>query len=365
MKRIIIFTNIPSPYRTDWFWYLQQNTREYDIFIVYASRNEDNRSWEIEEKKLKNSYFLNSYTFKIPYRYDAKYIHFSNGVEKILKKLVPDIIIGAEYNSTALQALRYCRLQKIPYISWTDGTLYSERNINELQKWIRKFIIRHSSAFLASSTKAKEAQIAYGAEPQKCFVSFLTVDIEKYKVRPEKREKNRILCVGSLIERKGIDLLFSAVQEISEDYTLVLAGSGPERERLWKLSKELGIDQYVKFLGNLSQEELKKEYAKSGIFVLPTREDCFGLVILEAMCAKLPVVCSKYADGVYDLIEDGKNGYILDPYQTKEFGKCLQGLLREPERAAKMGQASEKKLESFQYAKVSEGFWKVISYVRG
>ena len=355
MKRVVMITNIPAPYRVDFFYFLQQHFKEYELHVLYASRNEDNRSWEIEDNKMKNSHFLESYTIKIPRRYDTKYIHISKGVKSVLEKLKPDAVIGSEYNPTVLQALQYCRCKKIPYISWTDGTLHSERNINSIQRMLRKYVIRHASSFLASSTKSREAQIAYGAKPEDCFVSLLTVDIEKYLIQPEERTDNRILYVGSLIERKGVDLLLKALQQVEGEFTLALAGTGAEQERLQQLAKELKIEENVEFLGYLSQDKLKKEYARSSIFVLPTREDCFALVILEAMCAGLPVICSQYADGAYDLIKEGKNGFIADPYDTKKFAARIQELLAEPVKAKRMGDCSRNYLDRFRFEEVSRG----------
>lgn len=134
MKKLVIITNIPSPYRVDFFYYLQENIRDYEIHILYASRNEDNRAWEIDESKMRNSHFLDSWTLKIPRRYDTKYIHISKGVAAVLKKLQPAVVVGSEYNPTILQAVKYCSRYQVPYVSWTDGTLYSERNISGLQK---------------------------------------------------------------------------------------------------------------------------------------------------------------------------------------------------------------------------------------
>ena len=363
MKRVVIITNIPAPYRVDLFYYLQQHTKEYELHILYASRNEDNRTWEIEEDKMVNSHFLDSSTIKIPGRYDTKYIHISRGVYAELEKLQPSIVVGSEYNPTVLQALRYCRKKKIPYISWTDGTLHSERSINRIQKYLRKYVIHHAKAYLASSSRSKEAQVAYGADKRSCFISFLTVDIDKYLVNTDQRVKNRMLCVGSLIERKGIDLLLKALQGLDEEYTLAIAGSGQEEANLRELVQKLGIEERVEFLGYLPQQDLRKEYARSSIFVLPTREDCFALVVLEAMCAALPVICSCYADGAYDLIEEGENGFIVDPYHTEKFREYLKRLLQSPEQAVEMGKSSLQKLERFRFDQVSKGFWDAFAYV--
>ena len=82
MKRVAIITNIPAPYRVDLFYYLQQHTTEYEIHIFYASRREDNRKWEVEEEKLINSHFLDSYTIKIPTGKERKIDSLSSGERK-------------------------------------------------------------------------------------------------------------------------------------------------------------------------------------------------------------------------------------------------------------------------------------------
>ena len=221
-------------------------------------------------------------------------------------------------------------------------------------------MISHAAAYIGSSTKSREAQIAYGADPERCFISFLTVDLDKYKVEPAGRDAAKLLCVGSLIERKGVDLLFQALAGIDVPFTLALAGSGPEEECLRKLAEELKIQDRIEFLGYLQLDGLRRQYAESGIFVLPTREDCFALVILEAMCAGLPVICSKYADGGSDLVEEGRNGCLIDPYDAEAFRSCLRNLLKNPERAAQMGQASLQMLDKFRFEEVSRGFMNAV-----
>ena len=169
----------------------------------------------------------------------------------------------------------------------------------------------------------------------------------------------------SLIERKGVDLLLQALEGMEVPFTLALAGSGPEEERLKQMAEELHISDKVEFLGYLQLEELREQYQKSGIFVLPTREDCFALVILEAMCAGLPVVCSQYADGSIDLIEEGVNGYITDPYDTVQFHNYLKKLLENPARSEEMGRASLQHLERFCFKEVSKGFMEAVRLAEG
>lgn len=360
MKRVAIITNIPAPYRVDFFEYLQKNYLNYQFTIIYSSRNEDNRNWKIEQEKMGNSVFLESRTIKIKKRYDNYYLHIPTGVAKTLKQIKPDVVVGSEYNPTIIQALQYCKKYKIPFVSWTDGTLFSERNRNFIQKFLRRYVITRANAYIASSSKSKEAQIYYGAKKEKCHISYLTVDVEKYIQKPQGQGKGKILCVGSLIERKGVDLLLKALAKTNCEYSLYLAGAGPVKDNLRTQAEDLQISDKVHFLGQLNREELLKHYAESDLFVLPTREDCFALVILEAICARLPIVCSRYADGAYDLIEEGKNGYIIDPYNEEKFAACIEKLLENSELRKEMQQHSDKIIEKFRFSNIAKGYMEAI-----
>ena len=365
MKRVAIITNIPAPYRVDFFDFLQKNYKKYQFVIIYSSKNEDNRKWDIDQEKLQNSVFLESKTIKIKKSYDNYYLHIPTGVAKELEKIKPDVVVGSEYNPTILQALYYCKKKKIPFVSWTDGTLFSERNRNFVQKFLRRFVITRADSYIASSTKSKEAQIYYGADAEKCHISLLSVDVEKYIQKPGGTGIGKILYVGSLIERKGVDLLLQALSKSMSPFDLYLAGAGEEMHNLKSLAKELKITEYVHFLGQLSREELLVHYADSDLFVLPTREDCFALVILEAICAGLPIVCSKYADGAYDMIEDGKNGFIIDPYDTEMFTEKIDQLLKNPDLAQKMREESEEVIEKFRFENIAKGYLAAIEESMG
>ena len=96
------------------------------------------------------------------------------------------------------------------------------------------------------------------------------------------------------------------------------------------------------------------------MFVLPTREDCFALVILEAMCAGVPIVCSQYADGVYDLIENEKNGFIVDPFDAPNFAAYIEKILSDRELCEMMQIQSADKVEQFRFENIAKGYMEAI-----
>ena len=360
MQKVVIITNIMSPYRIDLFNQLE-SLKKFNITVIYSAQSDD-REWKIENINHKYE-VLNSKTIKLKKMMDYKYIHIPTDIIKKLNIINPDIIVASEYNPTSILSYIWCKNKHKKFISWSDGTLNSEKNINFLQKILRKIICSKSDALIASSTKTKEAQIKYGAK-SKIFISYLTIDVNKYMIdKYNWKNNNNILYVGSLIERKGLDLLFKAIKNVKDDFTLNIVGSGEKIEELQELSKRLGINEKVNFLGFKQREELIELYKNSDIFVLPTREDCFGLVINEAMCAGLPIIASKYADGSYDLIEENKGGYIIDPYNVSEFLNKIEILLEDEKKREKMGKFNQEKIKEFSIEKVVIPYIEAIDYV--
>lgn len=364
MIKAVFITNVPSPYRVDFFSYLQKNFPEYEFHVIFSAAEMECRKWSVELDKLENYTFLKSKTLIIRKRFDDRYVYIPTGVEKTLEEIEPDIVFAMEYNPTILRAVHWCQKKKIPFISWTDGTLNSEKNIGKVQRMSRSYIVKRAAAFVASSTASKEAQVAYGADEAKCFISYLTVDIDKYLVKKDSYNAKQLIYVGSLIQRKGLDLLLPALAETSDDIKLIIVGEGQEEEMLKAQIAELGLGERVSFLGYVEGEALRELYQSSDVFILPTREDCFGLVILEAMCASLPVISSKYADGAFDLLVEGENGYIVDPENTKEFAATIERIFTE-NRLEEMGSASYERAQQFSFEEVAKGCIAALRYVLG
>ena len=360
-KKILITTNIPAPYRVDFFCYLQNHVKEYDIHVLFSSESEDNRRWNADEKKLSNTHYLKTKSIKIQKRYDTKYIYFPVGIGKELKNINPDIIIGWEYNPVSVQIMAWCRIHKRRYITLTDGTLHSERNINIVQKITRKYIISKCDAAIASSTKAKEKLLSWGISEKKVFLSLLTVDIEPYINIHRVPVSGRLLYVGSMIQRKGLDLLISALKYVNCQYELRIVGNGSEEEirRLKQQIENEGLTDSVLFCGYKEGKELIEEYQYAEAFVFPTREDCFGLVLVEALAAKVPIISSIYADGAYDIIEDGINGLFVDPYNAKAFAKSIDYILGKKMKWYSNADAVNK----FLFQETVKGYKSAIQYV--
>ena len=359
-KRIALISNIPSPYKVDLFWEMQKNTENYDFYPIYTNANEDNRSWTPDETKMFHSVILNSTVLKLRTGLDYRYVHFPPSVNPVLNRINPDVLIAWEYNPAALLALRWCKRHQKKFIHATEGTLTSEHDLNPVQKASRKYITQRADGFIACSTKAKEKLMAWGINEEDIEVALLTVNIAPYLSEPYTPVLGRVLYVGSLAERKGLDLLIQALPLIRQKFELHIVGDkeGEEKEKLKALLKTKHLDHTVVWRGFLQGEELRKEYQEAAVFVLPTREDCFGLVLVEALASGLPIVSSRYADGAYDVIQEGVNGTIVDPFIPSELAKGIEIYLRNTEdQRIKMKPV----IDSFTFANVTEHFYQALN----
>ena len=205
MSKVLLITNIPAPYRVDLFYYMQTHQQTHEFFVIYTNRNEDNRQWTIDERKLLQSTILESKIIKRKGEGDVHYLHIPQHLTREITRINPDVVIAWEYNPSALKALLWCKLHGRKFIHLTDGTLHSERNIGRVQKLMRHIIIHHADACIASSTKAKEKLLHWGAPERKIFISLLTVDISHFQFAEKRENQHTLLFVGRIIPLKGLD----------------------------------------------------------------------------------------------------------------------------------------------------------------
>jgi len=125
-------------------------------------------------------------------------------------------------------------------------------------------------------------------------------------------ETKVILSVAELHERKGLKHLIKTLPSIlskNSNVRLVIAGDGPHKKDLENLIAEQKLTGYIRLLG--FRKDIPKIMASADVFVLPSEKEAFGLVLLEAMTAKLPIIASNVG-GIPEIIEDGVNGDLVD-----------------------------------------------------
>lgn len=138
-----------------------------------------------------------------------------------------------------------------------------------------------------------------------------------------------ILCIAMHNEKKGLDVLLHAFKQVGNffpAFKLVLVGDGPLRKSLEELADSLGLQERVVFCGKQGRMQVTNLLRGCEVFVLPSRSEPFGIVILEAMACKKPVIATKVA-GPMEIIEDGKTGILVEADNPDMLAKAMTNML--------------------------------------
>ncbi|MGM0843752.1 MAG: glycosyltransferase [Bacillota bacterium] len=166
----------------------------------------------------------------------------------------------------------------------------------------------------------------------------------------------RLLSVSNLYPEKGIEDNIRAVKELVKDYqTLeyIIVGKGHEEEKLKNLVSELGLNAHIKFIGAKKNSEVKQIMQQCDIFTMPSTNESFGVVYIEAMACGKPVI-GCYGQGIEDIVEQGKTGFMVNPHSPGEIARVCEELLADPERRKEIGnEAYNVVLEKFTWEKAA------------
>jgi rhamnosyl/mannosyltransferase len=153
-----------------------------------------------------------------------------------------------------------------------------------------------------------------------------------------------VLAVGRLVYYKGFEFLIQAMREV--DASLIIAGTGPLYSKLRGITSECGLTDRVVFAGDV--KDLTPYYHASDVFVLPSvaRSEAFGLVQLEAMACRKPVVNTRIPTGISEASIDGLTGLSAQPADPSSLATALNKLLGDPELRYRLGDSARKRVEN-------------------
>jgi glycosyltransferase involved in cell wall biosynthesis len=310
--------------------------------------------------------------------YSRRLMLVSPGIIGELIKFKPDIIFAQAYSLWTLLALLLKPWGKWRFIIIYDGSSpNSDFRDSQLRSWFRRVMSRYADAFVANSYGARDYLIeAVGAKPESVFTrTYLVPDAQTLQQSlknpanqsTNSREKRPVfLYVGRITPRKGLNVLLEACAILQsqgyQDYSLLIIGTGEQQAELEVFIKDHNLESQVKWIGWVEYGNLGAYFQQADVFVFPTFEDIWGMVALEAMVFGKAVICSKWA-GASEMVIDGKNGYIFDPYNSQELASVMYRFIDEPELINVMGNQSQQHIEQKNPAVAAQSFVEVISFV--
>lgn len=341
--KVLFLANIPSPYRMKFFNALG---RLCALTVTFEGEKATDRdgNWTSGGAAGFHAIYLKG----IRTRSDQ---FFCPGIIHILKESYDQIVVGDYSTPTGMLAIAWLNRHHVPFWIEADGGLIPQSE-GVLRCQLKTRLISSASAWLSSGEAADEYLCHYGAERERCchypFSSLEEGDMLQVPVSAGKKallrgklsipdftsdgrrikekstdvsntdensadeksgSRKLILSVGQLIPRKGYDILLRAMALCPQNYTLVIAGGKPS-EDLECLRRSLNLD-HVFFLPFMKKAELCDYFDAADLFVLPTREDIWGLVINEAMARGLPVITTDRCVAGLTLVRDYQNGFLV------------------------------------------------------
>ena len=282
----------------------------------------------------------------------GEYLSYSLNCGRQIGKYDLDLVHGH-----SMYSFGYALVKKLPFVLTMHGTQLNEFK-NSLQygaspnhiitdyssMLMERYSGRKADRIIVVSNENKADVISqYGVPSQKVEAIPNGVDVSRFK--PSNCESKNILFVGRLHERKGIDKLlqsFSEVVKEDKEAVLNIVGSGEDEARLKALARKFKLGKKnLTFRGFVPEQQLTRLYEEASIFVLPSYYEGFGIVLIEAMSAGLPLVSVK-TGGATEVISDGKNGYLVD---YKSMARGILKILSDDKLRRKMGRESRKIVE--------------------
>ncbi len=350
-RRLVILTEIISPYRIPLFNALAQHP-EVDLHVIFLAETDPNlRQWRVYKEEIRFSYqVLRSWRKQLG-RYN---VLINRGVAQELKAASPDAILCGGYNYIASwQALLWARRHSVPFLLWSESNLHELRRGHALLEFLKAEFIRKCDAFVVPGVWAHEYLRAHKVKEELIFTAPNAVDNNLFSVaaaasrheaarhRSELNLPERyFLFVGRLVREKGIFELLSAYAKLDaplrQQIGLVFAGDGPCRTQLEQLAASV-THGLIKFPGFVHREQLPTYYALAEALILPTYTDTWGLVVNEAMACGLPIILSRAAGCGPDLVREHWNGLFVEPTDVLSLTSAMQSMAMQRELTIQMG----------------------------
>jgi glycosyltransferase involved in cell wall biosynthesis len=228
---------------------------------------------------------------------------------------------------------------------------------SKIRTWIRSWMVSFAEAcvtntqagksYLVDILKARESCVFHQPYQVPDAGALLKRSSRSEAIAPQ-AQRPIFLFVGQVIQRKGLHLLLEACVILKswgyQNYTLQVIGQGDLREELEAFGQQHSLP--VDWIGWVDYGNIGIYFESADVFVLPTLEDTWGMVVLESMVFDKPVLCSKWA-GASEMVIHGENGLLFDPHQPEAIARAMRELIDHPQKIVAMGQKSQELIANY------------------
>lgn len=315
--KVLYLTNIEVPYRIRFF---NQLAKYVDLTVVYERRKSANRdaTWSKSEEKKYDVHFLDGVNV-------GNENSFSFSILSWVRKDWDAIIVGCCNSKAQMMAMLYMRMMGIPYYLNLDGEPFIG---NGLKAIVKKMMLKGADGYLTAGVKSGESlKAAIGDKRPVVPYFFSSLNDVEIAVNARSKEKrgDYVLVVGQYFDYKGMDVAFRvACMDSSIRYKLV--GMGKRTELFLQ---EMGnMPENVEVTPFLQKAELEEEYRRCSLLLLPTRQECWGLVANEAASFGTPIVSTWGSGAAMEFFGDDYPQFLAKPGDADSLLECVRRCLK-------------------------------------
>lgn len=268
-------------------------------------------------------------------------------------------LLHAHFGTNGVHALPTAEALGVPLVVTFHG--HDVAGLDGRNRFVRRYawyqlrkreLFERAALLVCASADLAERLERHGAPSGKIVVHRLGIDVRRFSPTPAVDGPLRVLMVGRLVEKKGMEFglaAFARVHRRHREATLTIVGDGPRAERLRRLAMALGVGDAVRFAGVLAPADVERAMRSADVLMAPSVTAADGdvesgvLVLKEAAACGLPGVGTRHG-GIPEIIEDGRTGCLVPERDVDALASALLDLADHPSRRASMGEAARAKI---------------------
>ena len=283
----------------------------------------------------------------------ARYLVHAGRVKTLVQQLEPDVLHALHLTSYGFLAGRAGWQPTIVSVWGTD--VLEAPSLSPAHGWVTRQALARAGTITATGLRLAEATLPHAPRGAEVIVIPYGIDTAQFTPKPRpQRDRLTVGAVARLSSEKGLEYLLRAVAHIRDradasfqnqpPIDVVLAGDGPEREKLEWLTAELRLNERVRFLGEVPHEQVPDVLQSLDIFAMPSTWEGFGVAALEASAMRLPVVASNI-HGIPDVVLDDETGILVPPRDERALADAILRLMNDRPLRERMGDAGRAYVE--------------------
>ena len=312
MKKVLYISNIEVPYRVR---FLNELAKECDLTVLYERKRSSNRekNWAKSTEGLYRTKYLRG--IKIGGEYC-----FSFGILKEIFSKYDCIIIGCYSSVVQMMAILALRMFRKPYCLNLDGEPFVEQT--GMKSKLKRFFLRGAEKYVVAGRRAAQSVKKIVGEKEVIpyhFSSLTKAEIQEHIHAEVNRSNGSTLVIGQYFDYKGMDIALQAAQmDPSHHYKFVGMGV-----RTGLFEEDFQIPENVQIIPFLQKEALEAEYRSCSMLVLPSRRECWGLVVNEAASFGTPIVSTWGSGAAVEFLAEDYPQFLAAPADARDLLRCI------------------------------------------